>query len=293
MLGQKLLQKKGLLSVFVSPLEVKKFYEDNRDSIAYRPGKVSLAHISLIPAPSAEKEKAAQKRISEIYDILLRGADFEEVAKSFSEDEKTKNLGGYLGNLKKGTLLPDIERYLFSLKEGEISQPIRTPLGYQILKCEKKKGDRIEARHILLKVKITEEDIQREKRFANRLRDRILAGERFDSLAQLYSQDPETKDRGGYIGEFFIPQLFSPFREVAEKLEAGEISEPIISTNIVGGDTVTAIHLIKILEKEEEKILSFEEMQEGIRNFLTEKKISERLEEYLAKIRERTYIREY
>ncbi len=302
LLGQKLLQKKGLFQVFLSPLEVRRFYEENKDSIAFRPGKVSLAHIFLPILPGEESEKAAQRKILEVYDILIRGGDFEEVANSFSEDEakpgrgplKAKKRGGYLGWVKRGTLLPEIEERLFSLKEGEISQPFRTPLGYQVLKCERKRGDMVEARHILIRVEVRREDTLAQKNLASRLRRRILAGESFDSLAKEYSQDPQTRSKGGYIGEFFIPQLFSPFKEVAERLKAGDLSEPVfaVSTDPTGNQ-IGGFHLIKVLEKEEGKVLSFEEMQAEIRNYLMEKKISERLEEYLQRVAERTYIKRF
>ncbi|MEO0102697.1 MAG: peptidylprolyl isomerase [candidate division WOR-3 bacterium] len=292
-LGQKLLQKKGLLQIFVSPLEVKKFYEDNKDSLAKRPGIVSLAHIFRLITPGEENEKKAQKKILEIYNILLRGGDFEEVAKSFSEDEKTKKSGGDLGWLKKGALVPEIEEHLFNLKEGEVSQPFRSPLGYQILRCEKKSGEKIAARHILVKVIPTREDTLREKNFLFRLRQRILAGESFDSLAKEYSQDFQTKDKGGYLGETYIALLPLPFQEMVNKLKEEEISEPIFWVNETEEGAIGGFHLFKVLKKEEERIIPFEELQDVIRNYLWEKKISEKSEEYLKKVAERTYIKEY
>lgn len=292
-LGQKLLQKKGLLQVFISPLEVKKFYEENKDSIAKRPGMVSLAHIFRLVTPGEENEKKAQRKILEIYNILLRGGDFEEVAKSFSEDEKTKKIGGYLGWLKKGALLLEIEERLFPLKEGEISEPFRSSLGYQILRCEKKSDNKVAARHILVKVIPTREDTLKEKNFLFRLRQRILTGESFDSLAKEYSQDFQTKDKGGYLGETYTALLPPQFQKVVENLKEGEVSEPFFWLNETERETVGGFHLLKVLKKEEERIIPFEELQDELRNYLWEKKISERSEEYLKKVAERTYIKEY
>ncbi|MEO0098550.1 MAG: peptidylprolyl isomerase [candidate division WOR-3 bacterium] len=292
-LGQKLLQKKGLFQVFVSPLEVKKFYEENKDSLAKRPGIVSLAHIFRLITPGEENEKKAQKKILEVYNILLWGGDFEEVAKSFSEDEKTKESGGYLGWVRKGTLAPEIEERLFSLKEGEVSEPFRSSLGYQILRCEKRSDNKVAARHILVKVIPTREDTLREKNFLLRLRQRILAGESFDSLAQEYSQDLQTKDKGGYLGETYIALLPPAFQEIVNKLKEGEISEPFFWVNETAEGTLGGFHLLKVLKKEEERIIPFEELQDEIRNYLWEKKISEKSEEYLKKVAERTYIKEY
>jgi len=291
LLAQKLLQKKGLLQVSVSPLEVRKFYEENRDSIARKPPKVSLAHIFRLVTPGKEVEEKGQKKILEIYDIILRGGDFEEVARSFSEDERTKSSGGYLGWVKRGMLGEEIEEKIFPLKEGEISQPFRSPLGYEIYRCEKKREDAILVRHILIKVTPSREDTLREMNLLRQIRKKALSGENFESLAQKYSQDFETAKNGGYLGEFYIQQLPPQFQKILEKLEEGEISEPFFWLSETEAGTVGGFHILKVLDKEEEKFLPFEEMEEQIRNYLLEKKINEKSEEYLKRVEERTYIK--
>jgi peptidyl-prolyl cis-trans isomerase SurA len=285
------LQKKGLLQVSVSPLEVRKFYEENRDSIARKPPKVSLAHIFRLVTPGKEVEEKGQKKILEIYDIILRGGDFEEVARSFSEDERTKSSGGYLGWVKRGMLGEEIEEKIFPLKEGEISQPFRSPLGYEIYRCEKKREDAILVRHILIKVTPSREDTLREMNLLRQIRKKALSGENFESLAQKYSQDFETAKNGGYLGEFYIQQLPPQFQKILEKLEEGEISEPFFWLSETEAGTVGGFHILKVLDKEEEKFLPFEEMEEQIRNYLLEKKINEKSEEYLKRVEERTYIK--
>lgn len=165
---QKLLAKKGLTTIYISPSETKRFYQEKKDSIAVVPGNVSLAHILFRIMPTTDAEQNGQKRSLEIYDILLRGGDFEEVARSFSEDKNTSARGGYLGELQRGTLFEPIDSVLFLMKPGEISPPLRSPMGYQIFQVLAKSKSSVKVNHILIKVPITRADTLRAKNSLNR-----------------------------------------------------------------------------------------------------------------------------
>ena len=279
---QKLLAKKGLTTIYISPSEAKRFYQEKKDSIASVPGMVSLAHILFRIMPIPEAEQNAQKRSLEIYDILLRGGDFEEVTRSFSDDEKTRNRGGFLGELQKGTLFEPVDSILFLLKPGDISPPIRSPMGYQIFQVLGKTKNSVKVNHILIKVPITHADTLLAKKLAQSVRSKILTGADFDSLARLYSDDPETKGQGGFLGQFLIKGLMPPFGTVVEKMRAGEVSEPVLSEH--------GFHLIKVLEKQEDKTLTFEEMQDKIRNYLYQEQLAVRLKDYLDRVSARTFV---
>ncbi|MCX7785290.1 MAG: peptidylprolyl isomerase [candidate division WOR-3 bacterium] len=285
LISQKLLAKKGLTNINITPIEVQNFYHQHKDSIARSPGRVELAHILFMIKPSQSAEQALQNRVSEIYDILLRGGDFEEVAQSFSDDKATKNRGGYLGMVELENLQPEIQVVVKNLKPNEISMPARSRYGYEIFKCLSRRGNKIELRHILIAVNLTKRDTLNTKKTAEQVRALALKGISFDSLAKLYSDDPMTKDSSGYLGEFLLSGLQEPYRTAVAKLKAGEISEPVLSEH--------GYHLIKVLNKEEERILSLEDLQDEIRNYLFEAKLKERLQEYLTKIANRTYIKKY
>ena len=280
--AQKLLAKKGLTNIYISPSEAKRFYQDKKDSIAYVPGAVALAHILFRINPNPTEEQKAQMRSLEIYDILLRGGDFEEVARSFSEDERTRQRGGFLGELKKGELFEAVESVLFILKPGDISPPVRSPMGYQIFQILSKTKNTVKANHILVKIPITRADTLKVEKLAQTVRKQLLAGAKFDSLAGIYSEDPETREQGGFLGQFLIKGLMPPFNAVVEKMQAEEISQPIRSEH--------GIHLTKVIAKEEERLLSFEEMQDQIRNYLYQERLATKLKDYLERIAARTFI---
>jgi peptidyl-prolyl cis-trans isomerase SurA len=285
LITQKLLAKKEILNIPVTAREVYNFYETYKDSIAKIGGVVKLAHILFMIKPQAPKESLAQKKVMEIYDIVLRGGDFEEVARSFSEDFKTARQGGYIGKISLKDLSPEFVPIVESLKVNEISAPFRTPAGYEIIKCLSKKRDTVELAHIFIPVKITKEDSLATKKLCERVRKELQKGKNFEELAKIYSDDIFTKDSGGYLGEFQIDNLNPPFRDPIKNLAEGEISQPILSEH--------GYHLIKVIEKEEERILSFKEIEDDIREYLRELKIKEKLEEYLERLARTTYIQKY
>lgn len=283
--SQKLLTKKGLTNINITPTEVQRFYNEHKDSIARQPGQIAIAHILFMLKPSTASETQAQKKITEIYDIILRGGDFEEVAKSFSEDKGTKQKGGYLGNISLELLQPEIRAAVQNLKPNEISPPFRSRNGYEIIKCINRKGNRVELAHILVSIVMTRADSLQTKKTAQNVRNHLVKGADFDSLVQIYSDDPMTKDSGGYLGEFMISGLQEPYKSAIKDLPVGAISEPVLSEH--------GYHLIKVLAKQDEKILSLEEMQEQIRNFLFDEQLKVKLVEYVSRIAMRTYIEKY
>ncbi|MFN3551142.1 MAG: peptidylprolyl isomerase [Endomicrobiia bacterium] len=131
-LQEKLVVKAKKISVLEK--EIKDFFESNKEQLAV-PEQVKCRHILV-----KTKEQADDILLS-----LRAGADFSIIAKAKSEDIATKEKGGDLGYITKGMLLPELEEVVFRLKVGEISEPIKTNLGYHIIKVEDKKG-RIEAK---------------------------------------------------------------------------------------------------------------------------------------------------
>lgn len=110
--------------------EMKAYFEENKDSFAQKE-EVKARHILV------EDEETAL----EVKEKLDSGGDFEELAKEYSTDSSSEN-GGDLGYFRKGEMVSEFENVAFSLKVGEISEPVKSQFGYHIIKVE----DRIEAK---------------------------------------------------------------------------------------------------------------------------------------------------
>jgi parvulin-like peptidyl-prolyl isomerase len=92
-------------------------------------------------ASMADKTAALQK-IKKIQQELKAGADFEELAKKYSDDPGSKNRGGDLGFFSRGDMVPEFDKVAFSLDVGQVSEPVLTDFGYHIIKVEEKRAAR-------------------------------------------------------------------------------------------------------------------------------------------------------
>jgi peptidyl-prolyl cis-trans isomerase D len=98
---------------------------------------VRANHILIEPrGADAAADAEARRRAQSILDRIRGGADFVTLARDNTDDEATRDTGGDLGAFQRGTMLPEFERVVFAMQPGEVSDLIRTSLGYHIIKCQ-------------------------------------------------------------------------------------------------------------------------------------------------------------
>jgi parvulin-like peptidyl-prolyl isomerase len=285
LLARKLMEKEGLTQIYISPGEAERFYMENRDSIAQVPGRVTLAHILIAFSPSPAADSVGQRRMTEVMDVLARGGDFATVASSFSDDRKSAARGGDRGWVELAELPPELMIVFSQLKPGQTSPPFPTREGYVTVKFEEKTPERVRFRQILIRVPVTRSDTTRARNLAVSIRRKAIEDAPFDSLARLYSQDPVTADSGGWLGEFLVVGLASPFDQVVAGMDSGDVSEPVLSEH--------GYHIIKVTAKQPERALSYLELQDNIRNYLYQQRLSERLAVYLDRVRGEVYVKRF
>lgn len=119
-------------SVKVTDEEIDAYYEANKERFTENE-QVDASHVLV------KDEKLAQ----DIKKKLDAGEDIEELAKEYSEDPGSKDTGGKLGFFGKGAMVPEFEEAAFSLKVGEISEPIKTSHGYHVIVVNDKKEEKV------------------------------------------------------------------------------------------------------------------------------------------------------
>jgi peptidyl-prolyl cis-trans isomerase C len=131
----------------ISRAEIDSFYKEHQDEFWETPELAKTSHIlARVKADSSdsnffEEDQKAKEKLTELKRRIDQGEDFATLAKEYSDDETTKDKGGLLGNLPRGMIIPEFQNVVFSLKPGEVSQPVRTSDGYHlILVSEIKKG---------------------------------------------------------------------------------------------------------------------------------------------------------
>ena len=229
---QMLRQRDVLQHIAVTPREIDQFLEKQSKTPAAR-DEFNVSHILIAVGQEATQAQldAAAKRANEVYERAKGGEDFAKLAVAYSNSQ-TAFEGGALG-WRKGSELPTfLTDVVAKLKPGEVSEPLRTPTGYHIIRLNEVRGgaqkaveDQVHVRHILMKTTELADDATVKQKL-NQLRERVLKGDDFAGLAQTLSEDPGSAVDGGDLG-WAGPGTYAPeFEQAITPLKDNEISEP-------------------------------------------------------------------
>ncbi|SUC36664.1 Peptidyl-prolyl cis-trans isomerase surA [Providencia rustigianii] len=209
------------------------------DSQANAEMGVNLSHI-LIPLPenpTPEQLATAEALVSKVLSELKKGSDFGKLAIAYSADPQALK-GGNMGWSRLQELPVVFSDQLKSSKKGDIVGPIRSGVGFHILRVNEISGGsqqpisvtEVKARHILLKSSpIMDDTMARQK--LTQLSQEIHNGKiSFEEAAKENSEDPGSALKGGELG-WNMPDVYDPaFRDALMKLKKGEISQPVPSS---------------------------------------------------------------
>lgn len=222
---------------------------------------------------------------NEIIELLDNGSDFAEIAKEKSISSNAQS-GGLL-NWRKAVDMPELfEKALVDQSIGFISEPLESGSGYHILKLEDKRGefvqfeDQWQSRHILLIPSAirTEDDTELE---LNNLRQRVIDGESFESLAKEFSEDPGSALQGGDLGWLGLGVLAEEFEATMLEMEIGEIS-PVFQTEF-------GFHFLEVLAKRSHE-LTDDLIKDRAYSILYARKFDEELENTLRSMRAEAFV---
>jgi peptidyl-prolyl cis-trans isomerase SurA len=224
-------QRDVIAHINVSPHELEQYLARQQNAAAN--DEFNVSHI-LLSLPAAATPQQLEEIAHKAQDVAVRagkGEDFGQLAIANSNSQTALD-GGQLG-WRKGTQLPQfILDLVVKMKPGEVSEPVRTPSGYHIVKLnERRSGEapviinQIHVRHILMKPNELDDDETVRQKLA-KLRDRIVKGESFAGIASTASEDPGSAPDGGDLG-WSGPGTFVPeFDKAIADLKVDEISEP-------------------------------------------------------------------
>ncbi len=278
----------------LTPYDVQQYIDTTEEQdLPIVPIKYQLSQICIYPDREAAN-MAVKERLLDIRERIMNGEKFSVLARLYSQDPGTAMRGGELGMASKSVYWPAFSDAAMALKPGIVSQIVETPDGFHLIEVLEKKGDMLNARHILLKPEYTDED--REKAFAtlDSLKTELQNGAvSFDLAARFYSQDPATRTNGGQMSDpntgsayFEIDQLKPEDYNAIKDLKEGEISEPFESRDNEGrsGNTVyKIIRLDKIIPSHTASFTNdYTMLMEQAKNELSMKAIDDFINEKLA-----------
>jgi peptidyl-prolyl cis-trans isomerase SurA len=224
-------QRDVIAHINVSPHELEQYMARAQNAAANDEFNVSHILLSLPAAATPQQLEEISHKAQDVASRAVKGEDFGQLAIGNSNSQTALD-GGQLG-WRKGSQLPQfILDLVVKMKPGEVSEPVRTPSGYHIVKLnERRSGEapviisQLHVRHILMKPNELDDDATvREK--LSKLRERILKGEDFAGIASTSSEDPGSAPDGGDLG-WSGPGTFVPeFDKAIADLKPNDISEP-------------------------------------------------------------------
>ena len=280
-------RKKFQGGIKASDKEVKEFFNVYKDSLPDQSDEYELAHIILSRKVSEAEKTAAKNLALELLDSVKQGMDFSELARKYSGDSMSAIQGGDLGYAKKGTFVKEFEEAVYSLKPGEVSDIVETEFGYHIIKLNEKQGDKVKTQHILIKFPKLESSDFETIAFLKELKSKINDGQiTFDSAAKEYSEDMNTKLKGGYIGLIPAEQLDSNTIGILNALSPGQISDPVR----IGSSEQYGYELFKLVRINPSHKLSLSTDYEKIKNYAVSFKESQEMEKWIEEMKETIYV---
>lgn len=270
--------------IIVSEGEIDNFLES---AGAMGSEEFNLAHILLRVPEQARPEQLVrlQARAEEIIAQLRRGADFAQLAASNS-DAPDGLSGGMMGWRPLDRLPTLFAEAVPKLKPGEVSEVLRSPAGFHILKLIERRGGAIKAqpveqtraRHILIKTSELVSEAEAKRRLLS-LKERLSHGGDFAELARLHSNDLSSS-RGGDLGWLNPGDTVPEFEQAMNRLKPGEVGDPVQSP--------FGWHLIQVLERRMD--ISQERVRQTARMVLRERKVDEAYQDWLRQMRDRAYV---
>ena len=246
-----------------------------------------ISHI-LIRTPedgATEDIQKAKTKVDEAIKALQAGTSFAKVSASFSDAPNALE-GGNLG-WKSGSQMPAL--FLDALKAmqvGDLSQPLRSPNGFHLLKLTNKRGgssplviEQTHARHILIKLSevMTEKEA---KQKMDGIKERLDNGEKFEVLARQYSEDT-TASNGGDLGWVNPGDTVPQFEKAMNDLKDNQISAPVRSQ--------FGWHIIQVIERRKQD-MSKDAARLKARQEIRTRKADEAYQDWVRELRDRAFV---
>lgn len=297
------MQRKIVGDIKLTPAEVRNYFSKlPADSIPYILPQVEVQIITLEPKVTEEEKERIKSELREFTDRINKGeTTFSTLARMYSEDPGSARQGGEYGFMGRGQLVPEFANVVFNLTDTKkISKVFETEFGFHIAQLIEKRGDRVSYRHISLKPRIDQKEIDEALAKLDTLANDIRKGKvSFDDAATWVSQDKETRNNHGLLANpqtgtarFEMGQLSSLISQdvakVVDGLQIGEVSQPFTMTTSKGKEVCAIVKLKNRIDGHKATIT---EDYQRLKSIVTAKRSEEKLQKWIVEKQKKTYVR--
>ena len=276
--------------------EAEAYFVAHRDKFPKMPAELRLAVIQIAPTPDSIPLAAGLAKARALRKRIVAGEKFAKLAQEESEDPGSAKAGGDLGFFRKGQMEPALDAAAFSLKIGEISQPVRSAYGWHLIQVIERDTTKdtpdssgktqsvpeAHARHLLVKVAPTQADIDRTVEVAKKVRDQAVKGVAFGTLVRRYSSYDGPADADGDVGFVSLGSLQPHIRAALDSLEVGQVSE--VLPNQAG------LNIFKVVDRHPERDYQLTEIKNDLPDAVAQVQFREKYDAWIKTLRSKAQI---
>ncbi len=249
------MRSKIVSDVLVSPKDVQLFFDTiPKAELPIVPSSLQVGQFIYQPKPSEFAKEFILEQMQRLRSRLINGESFETLAKLYSQDPGSKVQGGLLPEFGRGEMVPAFEREAFKLKPDSLSPIFESEFGYHIMKLVSRKGDRIIAKHILLRPELINSDKQKAQFFMDSLYKELKNGADWCGVVKAHNNS--TYSNAAFCGfmqdestggdKVFYENLSPELKQLIDQMQPGTYSKPQAS-NLPTGDILFFIVYFKEL----------------------------------------------
>lgn len=297
------MQQKIVGDIKLTPAEVRNYFNKLPvDSIPFVPTQVEVQIITQQPKIDDAEIERVKAQLRDYTERINKGeTSFSVLARFYSEDPGTARRGGEGGFTGRGELVPEFANVVFNLTDTKkVSKVFETEFGFHIAQLIEKRGDRVNYRHILMRPKVDDKQINaalsRLDSIANDIRKNKFS---FDEAATWISHDKDTKNNHGLLANpqsstsrFEMQQLAGMVSQevakVVEGLQIGEISKPFTMINSKGKEVCAIVKLKNRIEGHKATIT---EDYQRLKSMVTATRSEEKIQKWILEKQKSIYVR--
>jgi len=298
------MKRKLIGDIKLTPAEIRKFYNQlPKDSLPVIPTTVEVEIVTMEPKIPFEETDAIKARLRKFTEQINSGEyEFSTLARLYSEDPGTAMKGGELGFTGKAMLAPEFANVAFNLNDPKrVSQIVQTEYGYHIIQLIEKRGDRINCRHILLKPKVSEKELQASiSRMDSLYTDISNKKFTFEEAATYISADKDTRNNKGLMvnknesssnygtPKYEMEELPQEIGKIVYNMKVGEISKPI---TLINDKQKEVVAIVKLKNRVAQHKANLTDDFQAMKSLVENKKREQLLNDWVTKKIKTTFVR--
>jgi len=283
----------------VPAAEAEAYFAAHPDKFPKQPAEVKIQVIQIVPRADSLADVRARAKAVDVKKRLLAGEKFAKVAADVSDDPNTARAGGDLGYLPRGALDRTRDNAAFTLKPHTLSDPLRSAVGWHIIevierdtiktRAGKDSLDRqghpaleAQVRHILIRVPITDADVDRARQRAVQVRAQAAKGTDFATRVKRYSEYDGQAAADGDLGFISVSAFQPSIREGIDSTAVGNVTQ-VLENNV-------GFNIFKVNDRKPERPYQLEEIRSELPDVVAQMKQREKIDEWVKGLRSKAHI---